>query len=350
MISVAILGAGIGAEHLAAYRRLPEDFQVTWLIDQDTGRAASLLRGDACGINPDIDTALADPQIDLIDICLPPHLHVPVALRALAAGKHVICEKPLATSMQDVDALRRASSDANRQVFPVFQYRWGPALAKLRALTECGFAGKPQVASIETHWSRGADYYAVPWRGTWAGEQGGAVLGHAIHNHDLMTQFMGPVSEVTAFTATRVNPIETEDCAALCFRMQNGSLVTSSVTLGAAVDETRIRVVFENMTATSDTAPYAPGAADWTFAAREPDRQAELDTIVSNANAEATGFEGFLSEVGLALSGSKNRAVTLAEGAASVELVTAIYQAARSGQPVKLPLTKTHPLYGGWHP
>ncbi|WP_299916392.1 Gfo/Idh/MocA family oxidoreductase [uncultured Roseobacter sp.] len=350
MIRVAILGAGIGREHLAAYRRLPDAFQVAMIVDQDRTRAENLRDTDDFVVAPDVQAALDNPEIDIIDICLPPHLHVPVTLEALAAGKHVICEKPLATSMSDVDKIRQAAAQNSKEVFPVFQYRWGPALAQLRGLIAAGLAGKPQVAAIETHWSRGADYYAVPWRGTWAGEQGGAVLGHAIHNHDLMTHFMGPVAALSAMVATRVNPIETEDCAAISFQMTNGALCTSGITLGAATDETRIRLVFEKLTATSASEPYAPGAGHWTFTARDAADQPRVDTLLAQLADEPIGFEGFLAAISDTLAGQESNAVTLEEGAASVELVTAIYEAARSGHRVHLPLAKTHPLYEGWQP
>lgn len=350
MIPVAILGAGIGAEHLAAYRRLTDHFSVAMIVDQDMGRAEALRAGDNFTVAADIAVALDDPAIDLIDICLPPHLHVPVTLQALAAGKHVICEKPLATAMADVDRIKRAAQAARRKVYPVFQYRWGPSLAQLRALIAAGLAGQPQTAAIETHWSRGADYYAVPWRGTWAGEQGGAVLGHAIHNHDLLTHLMGPVAALSAFTTTRVNPIETEDCAAISFEMANGALATSSITLGAATDETRLRLVFDHLTATSGPTPYAPGADPWSFNARDPARQAAIDAVLAQATAERVGFEGFLTAVAQDQANRPNSAVTLEEGAASVALVTAIYHAARTGRRVSLPITADHPLYEGWQP
>ncbi|MGZ2259522.1 Gfo/Idh/MocA family protein [Roseobacter sp. A03A-229] len=350
MTRVAILGAGIGAEHLAAYRTLPDVFEVAMLVDQDTARAEALRKGGDFTVGTQIDTALQDPAIDLIDICLPPHLHVPVTLQALEVGKHVICEKPLATAMAGVDRIRQAAHTARRTVYPVFQYRWGPSLAQLRALVAAGLTGQPQTAAIETHWSRGADYYAVPWRGTWAGEQGGAVLGHAIHNHDLLTHFMGPVAALSAMTTTRVNPIETEDCAAIAFEMANGALATSSITLGAATDETRIRFVFENLTATSGSTPYAPGADPWTFTARDPAKQTEIDQILDNTAAEPTGFAGFLTAIAQDRAGAPNTAVTLEEGAASIALVTAIYHAARTGTRVALPITPDHPLYEGWQP
>ncbi|MEM7321208.1 MAG: Gfo/Idh/MocA family oxidoreductase, partial [Pseudomonadota bacterium] len=276
--------------------------------------------------------------------------HVPVTCDALAVGKNVICEKPLATSMADVDRIAMAAREAGKRVFPVFQYRWGPSLARLRHLMATGMTGAVQTVALETHWSRGPDYYAVPWRGTWDGERGGAVLGHAIHNHDLLTHIAGEISAVSAMTATRVNPIETEDCAAITFEMTSGALGTSNITLGAAGDETRLRVVFEHLTATSGTEPYAPALAAWNFVARDPAKQAEIDASITASPTEPTGFEGFFAEVGKALHGRQNAAVTLCEGAASVALVTAIYHSARTGQRVCFPIAPDHPLYEGWLP
>ncbi|WP_415919076.1 Gfo/Idh/MocA family protein [Tateyamaria sp. SN6-1] len=347
MTRVAILGGGIGAQHLAAYRQI-SGFEVVLMVDQDADRRAAV---EAMGIATadTIDAAMGD-GIDLVDICLPPHLHAPVAIQALGAGKHVICEKPLATSMRDVARIADAAEHAGRQVFPVFQYRFGPAFDHLHALRAAGLTGRPIAAALETHWNRDAEYYAVPWRGTWAGEQGGAVLGHAIHAHDLMCHWMGQVERVSATLRTSVNPIETDDTAALTFALAGGALATSSVTLGAATDTSRLRFVFEHLTATSQTNPYAPGDGVWQFGARDPAQQAQVDAIVRAVPTGPGGFAGFLTEVASALAGAPNRAVTLADGAASIALVTAIYASARSGQPVDLPLSADHPMHEGWRP
>jgi predicted dehydrogenase len=351
MIRVAILGAGIGAEHLTGYRGLPERFEVVALCDRDRARAALVTAGDAAiRLETDIDAVLADAAVDLVDICLPPHLHAPVAVAALEAGKHVVCEKPLARSLAEVAAIGEAAARSGRMVFPVFQYRFGPAFAALDALREAGLVGPPVAASLETHWNRGADYYAIPWRGTWAGESGGAILGHAIHAHDLLCRFFGPVASVQAALATRVNRIETEDCAALIFCFENGALGSSSVTLGAARDETRLRLVFRDLTATSGTVPYAPATGPWRFEARDPARQAEVDAIVTSHADAAPGFAGYLGAVSDRIEGRPSAAVTFEDGRASIELATAIYAASRSGASVDLPLTPGHPLWQGWQP
>ncbi len=351
MIRVAILGAGIGAEHLTGYRALPETFEVAVLCDRDAERARLVTAGNAAiRLETEIAAVLEDDAIDLVDICLPPHLHADVAVAALGAGKHVICEKPLARSMAEIAEIGVALERSGRQLFPVFQYRYGPATAALDALVEAGLTGPPVAASIETHWNRDAAYYAVPWRGTWAGESGGAVLSHAIHAHDLLCRYLGRVASVQAQLATRVNPIETEDCAGIVFRFEDGTLATSSITLGAALDETRLRYVFRDLTATSDTVPYAPATGDWRFDARDRARQAEVDAIVEQAQDARPGFAGYLEAVAEALAGCGDRAVTYEAGRASIELVTAIYAAARSGGAVTLPLAENNPLWHGWRP
>ena len=296
------------------------------------------------------DAVLADPAIELVDICLPPHLHLDAVLRALDAGKDVVCEKPLVSSLRDVDLIAERSDATGRTVFPVFQYRYGTGAAKLRALADAGLTGKPYVATLETHWNRPAAYYDIPWRGTWAGEQGGAVLGHAIHIHDWLSFALGPVASVYAETETRVNDIEVEDCAALSIRMESGALVTSSITLGAADDSSRMRFCFEGLTAESGRAPYTPAEDIWSFAARAPFEQSAIDKVLAGIAERPGGYAGLFDAIADALDGSPGGEVALLDGRRSLEFVTAAYASARARAPVHLPLAMDHPLYDGWLP
>lgn len=351
MRNVAIIGAGIGEQHLAGYRQLPDQFAVKAICDLNQDRARVITDDDnSIAIHTDSHAVLNDDAIDIVDICLPPHLHFDMTLAGLKAGKHVICEKPLVRSVREVDALIEAATEAKRKVFPVFQYRYGHGLHQLQALIHAGLAGKPYTASLETHWNRDSDYYAVAWRGTWTGESGGAVLGHAIHNHDLLTYVMGPIRSLSAITTTRVNPIEVEDCAAISFEMESGALATSSISLGAGDDTSRLRFLFEGLTATSGTEPYAPGEGTWTFTARNPTKQAQIEAVLANLNPVPQGYAGFFQAIAYSLDGHPGRDVTLADGRRSIELVTAVYQAARTGKRVALPLGKENALYAGWQP
>ncbi len=342
--NVAILGAGIGEKHLAAYVRLPEQFKVTNICDLNSNLAQVLASRVNAIKSSSLDDVITDPSVDIIDICLPPPLHVPVALKALAQGKHVILEKPIAGSLQDADRLTEAEAKSPGKIFPVFQYRYGRSFYAMAALKRAGFLSRPLAASLETHWNRSSDYYNNPWRGTWNQEFGGAVLSHAIHAHDLLTQAFGPVAEVSAMLATRVNPIETEDCGAIAFTMKNGATATSSITLGAADDTSRLRLIFDDMTVESTRLPYTPGEAKWSFKARAPEQQGEVDRIVASVSYANEGFTGFCAAVADALDGMMGAEVTLSDGIASIELVAAIYQSDRSGQRISLPLDRCLPI------
>ena len=350
MIGVAIVGAGIGAEHLKGYLALPERFAVKAICDLDVERARGVANGTSIHVTADLGEVLADPSIQLIDVCLPPHLHFPITLKAHAAGKDVVCEKPLVRSLEEANALLESVKTTGRSIFPVFQYRFGPAMRQLRALIDAGLAGKAYVASSEVHWNRGKGYYDIPWRGTWKGECGGAILGHAIHAHDLICYVLGPVDEVFTMADTRVNTIETEDCAALSFRMKNGALATSSVTLGAAEDTSRLRFCFEGFTAESGSLPYRPAEDKWRFIARAPTTQAQIDAVLATVGEGENGFTGFVEAIADAMEGRGGKEVTVTDGLQSIELVTAIYRSAREGKPVRLAEAAEGQWVKGWAP
>lgn len=353
-LNVAIVGAGIGREHLAGYLELPKQFAVTHICDIDTARAQEVIDtagAKAVSVESDFANILSNETIDVVDICLPPHLHFDMSKAALEAGKHVVCEKPLVSSLADADRLAEIAATNDRILTPVFQYRYGPGFAKLKALMDSGLAGKPLLASVDTQWNRLPDYYANPWRGTWKGEQGGAVLGHAIHNHDLLCAVFGPIDQLHAFTATRVNDIETEDCASISMKMKNGALATSSVTLGSHNDITRFRFCFENLTAESGNLPYQPSEGDWTFDARGANvTQAQIDAVLAEVPDAKPGFAGFFEAMWDKIQNGGNNAVTLEDGRRSLELVTAIYLSSRTQRIIELPLTQDCSLYEGWLP
>lgn len=350
-VNVAVIGAGVGRKHYFAFLDLPDLYNVIAVCDVNTARAQEFVEAHhPARVTDDFETILADPDIELIDICLPPHLHFDFTVRALRAGKDVICEKPLVNSIADVDRLIEISRETGRTVYPVFQYRFGKGITQLRALMDSGLAGRPYIASLETHWNRDEAYYAVDWRGTWASEQGGTILGHAIHIHDLLTFVLGPVSSVFARVATRVNDIEVEDCAALSILLKDGALATSSVTLGAANNTSRLRFCFEGLTAESGLEPYKPAETEWSFLARAPVTQEQIDAVLAQVEDPLGGQVGFAVEVFRAMRGQKAAFVNITEARNSIEFVSAVYQSSRTDRPVSLPLDGDAPTYHGWLP
>jgi predicted dehydrogenase len=346
---VAVIGAGIGARHVEAFHDNSELYRVVVVCDLDQARAAKLAIAADAVVEASYDAVLRRDDIDVIDICLPPHLHLEAVEQALRAGKHVFCEKPLVGSLLDVERMELAAERAGRVVVPIYQYRWGNGLARLRRLIAAGVAGKPLVASIETHWNRYPEYYDVKWRGGKATALGGAVFSHAVHAHDLLTFIFGPVRSVFAKIATRVNPIEIEDCAAICLEMESGALVTSSVTYGAAEELTKLRFCFSDLTAENPgVPPYRPGEGAWRFIARGTRRQSEIATALQDFAPGQESFAGLFEAIHPALEGRAALPITLKDAYRSIELVSAIYHSAASNAAVELPLRPDHPVRRGW--
>ena len=345
MIRVAVIGAGIGAAHVEAYRELPELYRVAVVCDLDAARAAKL----GAPVETAYAAVLQRDDIDLIDICLPPYLHFEAIEQALHAGRQVMCEKPLVGSLREVDRIRELADRAGRVVVPVYQYHFGNGLARLRRLIESGVAGAPIVASIETHWNRVPAYYDVAWRGRKATELGGAMIGHAIHAHDMLTFTLGPVRRVFAKVATKVNPVETDDSAAICLEMASGALVTSSVTLGAAEELTKFRFCFANLTAENPgVPPYRPAEGDWRFVARSECQQSDIDDALRGFVPQRESFVGLLAAVHAALVGNAAWPLTLQDAYQSLELISAIYYSSATNSAVELPLPADHPVRIGW--
>jgi predicted dehydrogenase len=347
--TVGIVGLRAGRSHVVEGYAPHPDFEVVAACDLDEARLGDV--ADAFGIprrTTDFAELLADARIDVIDICTPPALHRPQVEAALAAGKQVVCEKPLTGSLADADAIIAAERVAAGTVMPIFQYRYGDGVQKARRIIEAGIAGRPYTGTVETLWLRGADYYDVPWRGKWASELGGTLVAHALHTHDMMQYLMGPVARVFGRVATRVNDIEVEDCASASLLMASGALVSLSCTLGSQEQISRLRLHFENVTFESSRAPYSPGNDPWRIIARDDAVQARIDSALAGWRPVAPHFATQMALYHDFLEGRGPLPVTLADARRALELVTAIYQSSDSGAEVTLPLGPDSPKYADW--
>jgi predicted dehydrogenase len=350
-LKVAIVGCGIGKAHALGYKELPEQYELAAICDIDEVKAREFAATfGAPQVLTSLDELCKLEDIDIIDVCTPPHLHVPQVLQVLEAGKHAVCEKPLAASLRDADTLIAAEARSGRRVMPIFQYRFGHGLQKLKHLIAEGVTGTAYLATVETAWRRRATYYDVPWRGKWATELGGALLGHAIHAHDMLTYVLGPIASVYCRASTLVNAIEVEDTAAASLEMADGSLATLAVTLGSPVEITRHRFCFSGLVAESNTRPYSNSGEPWTFTGDTPEHTRRIEAALATFTPLPEGYAGQFLRFHTALHESGELPVTLADARASLELVTALYGSARQNGPVQLPLAADHPLYASWLP
>lgn len=352
IFNVGVVGCGIGRSHIVeGYVPNSGKFRVLALCDLNVERMTEV--ADEFGVERRItsfEDLLGMDDIDIIDICTPPGLHFSMVMAALKAGKHVICEKPLVGSLAQVDAVIEQEKHSKGLLMPVFQYRFGDGIEQAKAIIDAGIAGKPFMGTVETLWRRDAPYYAVPWRGKWATELGGVLMGHAIHPHDLFTYLMGDIDRVFGRVATRVNPIEVEDTISASLLMKSGALASFTATLGSADDMTRIRLAFENVSFESDHAAYNPGEKLWKIQPRNPETAAKIDALLANWQHVPSRFQTQMARFHDALVGSGPLPVSSRDSRRSLELVTAFYHSSSTNQDVVLPIGPGHPLYESWVP
>jgi predicted dehydrogenase len=211
----------------------------------------------------------------------------------------------------------------------------------MKAVADAGLCGRLYLATAETAWLRGDDYYAAPWRGTRAGEGGGAVFGHGTHAHDLVSFVAGPLTSIQGQAATLVNDIETEDCATGFGTTADGGLVSMAVTLGSIREITRLRFCFEHVVAESSLDPYEPGNEPWTFGWATPELAEAAGAIWADLPAAPSGFDGQLAAFHHAVATEGPLPVTLADARRALELVVGWYRSAETGHAVALPLEST---------
>ena len=347
-LRIGVVGLGIGRLHVLALLRLRSHFDLVAVADPTPARRR---QAQLIGIKavPDLDALLA-LDLDVVDICTPPHLHEAQIIQCLEAGVDVVCEKPLVDSVAAVDRLADAERRTGRRVAPIFQYRWGAGAQRLKRLIDAGITGRLLVATSETMWKRGDAYYAVPWRGTWEGERGGAILSHAIHLHDLLTWLGGAPAEVVGRTDTRFLDIEVEDCANALITTVDGALMTATVTLGATTETSRLRFCFENLTVESSQSPYKPGAEPWMFAYSSKEVARRAAAALDGWTPPASGWRGQLAATQEALVSGGPLPVSLDDARTALEIVTAWYRSSRTGGPETLPLAADHPDRASWLP
>jgi UDP-N-acetyl-2-amino-2-deoxyglucuronate dehydrogenase len=231
-ISFAIVGSGhVSRYHYAAITALGHrgaHLVAVCTRDRSKFKAVESQFGAPC---MDYQTLCEHPEVDVIAICTPSGTHAFQALAAAKAGKHLIVEKPMATTLEDADAMIQACEAKQRLLAISFQRRTQPLFRRLKALVDDGLFGKPLMASLVLPYQRTADYFhAAPWRGTWEMDGGGVLINQGIHLIDILVWLWGDPVEMRAMTATRHQRIATEDTAVVMLRFPSGAMATVTAT------------------------------------------------------------------------------------------------------------------------
>ncbi len=176
----------------------------------------------------DFDTMLAKADLDAVYLAIPHHLHVLFLNKSLEAGKHIFCEKPLTTSLEDARQVLIKAKNGGMKVGVNYQYRYSPRLYSIARAIQTGRLGKMYYGTVRCPWYRGMKYYDQgPWRLKWASAGGGTTLIHTSHSIDIMAWAMGTPISVTGEIATEredIPNLEVEDSAIGAVRFASGAL------------------------------------------------------------------------------------------------------------------------------
>ena len=354
MLNAAIVGCGwVSDWHVSdGLAHLPKSYRLLACCDTNSNRLdAFAARYGTPRKVADFSAVVAMSDIDVVIICTPPSLHHEMVRAALRAGKHVICEKPFAASLAEVDDIISEEARSRGRCMPIFNYRFGDGIARVRHIIQSGVAGRHYISSAETAKRRGPDYYAVDWRGKFATELGGVLLTQAIHTHDLLLWLIGPVVELACFKTTRVNPIEVEDCAVASLRMADGSLASITATLGSVRQVTRLRLCFENVTferTAYDEDSARPANEPWTILPKNAEVARVIEAKYAEVEPQHAWFVRQYELFAEAIASGGPFPVALADARASIELITAMFESDENRSVVRLPIDANHPKYHGW--
>lgn len=176
----------------------------------------------------------ACPEIDVVSVCTPNGLHAEHSIRALKAGHHVLCEKPMALSVPDCSAMINAAERANKRLFIVKQNRFNPPVEAVKKLIDEGKLGKIYSVQLSCFWNRNEDYYKNSWKGT-KDLDGGTLFTQFSHFIDLLYWFVGDVESVSARTGNfhHQGLIEFEDSGMVILKFLSGAIGTVNYTVNA---------------------------------------------------------------------------------------------------------------------
>lgn len=350
MLNVAIIGSGaISSAHIEAYQQFPERCRIVALCDlypEKAKKQAEEFHLNAT-VYEDYQMMLERTDIDLVSVCTPPYTHAKIAIDFLDAGKNVLVEKPMASSLEECDAMNAAAERNNKLLSVISQNRFLSPMMKLKSVLDTKMMGPIVHTQIDSFWWRGHSYYDLWWRGTWEKEGGGCTLNHAVHHIDIFKWMNGMPSEVTAVMSNASHDnAEVEDISVAICRYDDGSLaqITSSVIHHGEEQQ----LIFQGKNARV--------SVPWKVKASKskgngfPEADIELEEKIQRYYEQLDdipyeGHPGQIDDVLTALEQGTAVLVDGEQGRQTLELISAIYESASTGKTIKLPLTKDNLFY-----
>jgi len=256
MLKIGVAGCGKIAQvrHLPEYQARP-DVQILGLYDLNQERVRALAEQYHAKAYATYEEMLADPELEAVSICAANAFHAEMAIAAMKAGKHVLCEKPMATSLKDCEEMVRVSRETGRVLMIGQNQRLAAAHVKAKELLEQGAIGR--LISFTTAFRHGGPetWTVDPGAGNWFFDKSRAVMGAmadlGIHKTDLIQYLTGQkVVQVQAFLGTLDKkyadgtPIGVDDNAICIYRMDGGAVGTMTASWTDYAGEDNSTVLF----------------------------------------------------------------------------------------------------------
>ena len=336
---VALVGCGrISKNHFEAIDKI-DGLELVAVCDTDPERAQKAGAQWNVPSYTSYERMLGEANADVVTIATPSGLHADQGVAAAQAGKHVVMEKPMAISLTGADALVHACDKAGVQLFVVKQNRLNPPIQLLKRAVDRNRFGRIYMASCTVHWARPQEYYdQAPWRGTWEFD-GGAFMNQASHYVDLIQWLMGPVESVMAKTATLARRIETEDSGIAILKFRSGALGTIEVTMLAYPRNLEGSITILGEKGSVKIGGTAVNKIEhWEFADHDDDDKLAEAANTNPPNVYGLGHQGYYRNVLSVLRGEAKPDTDGRAGRKSLELILGIYESAKTGREVPLPL------------
>ena len=338
-IRLALVGCGrISRNHFEAIAKLP-DLELVAVCDIIESRAREA--GVAQGVPwfTSYEQMLTQVPSDAVVIATPSGLHPQHGILAAKAGRHVISEKPMAISLAAADALVQACDEHDVHLFVVKQNRLNPPIQLLKRAVDRGRFGRIYMANCTVRWTRPQEYYdQAPWRGTWEFD-GGAFMNQASHYVDLIQWLVGPVESVMAKTATMARRIEAEDSGVAVLKFRSGAIGTIEVTMLTFPRNLEGSITILGEKGTVKIGGTAVNKVEhWLFAEYDDDDKLIEQSNTNPPSVYGFGHEAYYRNVVAVLRGEAVPDTDGRAGRKSLELILGIYESAKTGRDVPLPL------------
>ncbi|CEJ14914.1 putative oxidoreductase YvaA [bacterium YEK0313] len=232
---IALIGLGPAAlPHAKSLVDLADRVDVRWAVSRSAARTQAFGRDFPFPVTTDMAAAIADPAVQAVLVLTPANAHGSVAEACFAAGKHVLLEKPLETTLARAEAIVASGRKAGRRLGVVLQHRFRPASLRLRDILKAGGLGTIEAASLTVPWWRPQSYYDAEGRGTFARDGGGVLMSQAIHALDLFRSLVGVEKVVAAqVRRTRLHRMEAEDHVSALMTLGGGAPASLVATTSA---------------------------------------------------------------------------------------------------------------------